>query len=213
MQVAVPFLSASGSVQEKKIEADRFRRRGRRVLLKEAVINAEARRRVGTHAALTRGEVSGSTKKMYAQKHTGRARHGNFKAPQMRHGGMAHAKKPREFGWTMPLKARRAALEAAIRGKLDDGEVRVVARFGLDAPKTKSFVAILDRLGIEGKSFLVVPAVHSEPLRRSCRNVPGAAYRVASDLAAYEVLKQKYLVLEEAALQALQERFGHGQPA
>lgn len=209
MDIAVPCLKKSGDLSERAVNADTFRRRGRRVLLKEYAIMAEARRRVGTHSALTRGEVSGSTKKMYRQKGTGNARHGTRKVPQLRGGSMAFAKKPRDYGWTMPRQARRAALEAALRGKLEDGEVRVVESFGLKRPRTKDFAALLGRLEVDG-SFLVVPAAHSEAVWRSCRNLPGAAYRVVGDLNAYEVLRQKYLVLEEGALKALEERFANG---
>jgi large subunit ribosomal protein L4 len=208
MAVSVPFLGTGGDLRERQVEVESFRRRGRKVLLKEAVVSAEARRRVGTHAARARGEVSGSTKKMYRQKGTGQARHGSFKAPQLRGGGVAFAKKPREFGWSIPKKARRAALEAAIRGKLEDGEVRVVEAFGLSKPRTKDFVAILGKLELDG-SFLVVPGAHDDALWRSCRNVPGASYRVVADLNAYEVLRSKFLLMDEAALQALESRFGN----
>ena len=208
--VSVPFLTASGDLSDRSVDLDTFTRRGRKVLLKEAVIMAEARQRVGTHAAQTRGEVTGTTAKMYRQKGTGNARHGNRKAGQLRGGGMIHAKKPREYGWAMPKKARRAALEAALRGKLEDGEVKVVERFDFPAPKTKDFVALLGRLGIAGDSFLVAPASHSDAVWRSCRNIPRVHYRVAADLNAYEVLKAKHLLLDEAALKALEERFGNG---
>lgn len=207
MAVSVPFLAGGGKLKERKVELEAFRRRGRKVLLKEAVVMAEARKRVGTHAARTRADVSGSTKKMYRQKGTGRARHGSYKAPQLRGGGVAFAKKPRGFGWSIPKKARRAALEAAIRGKLEDGEVRVVEDFGLKKPRTKDFVALLGPLDIRG-SFLVVPAAHDDALWRSCRNVPGATYRVVSDLNAYEVLRSKHLLLDDAALKSLEARFG-----
>ena len=208
MSVSVPFLNKSGDVKTKKVNADAFRRRGSKVLLKEFVIMSEARKRVGTHAARTRAEISGTTAKMYRQKGTGNARHGNRKAGQLRGGGMIHAKKPRDYGWSMPKKARRAALQAAIRGKLDDGEVRVIADFGIDKPRTKDFVALLDRLEIAGSSFLVVPAAHNDALWRSARNLPGSHYRVVGDLNAYEILRAKYLILEDAALSALVERFG-----
>jgi len=208
MEVSVPFLSTGGDVSDRPVNAAAFRRRGRRVLLKEFVIMAEARQRVGTHSTLTRAEVSGSTKKMYRQKGTGHARHGSIKAPQLRGGGVTFAKKPRDYGWRMPKKARRAALQAALRAKLDDGEVRVVQAFGISQPRTKDFVALLGRLGIDG-SFLVVPAAHGDALWRSCRNIAGGSYRVVSDLNAYEVLRSKYLILEEPALKALEERFAH----
>ncbi|MEM8883667.1 MAG: 50S ribosomal protein L4 [Planctomycetota bacterium] len=209
MSTNVPYLDNSGQLGERAVNADVFRRRARKVLLKEAVVMAEARKRVGTHAVLTRAEISGTTHKMYRQKGTGTARKGNRKAPQLRGGGVAFAKKPRDYGFAMPKKARRAALAAAIRGKLDDNEVMVVAGFGIDAPKTKDFVALQKSLGVEG-TCLIVPAAHSDALWRSCRNVQGVGYLVAADLNAYDVLRYGTLVLEEAALASLEERFTDG---
>ena len=194
MSVSIPYLKSSGEIGERAVNAETFTRRGKRVLLKEAVIMAEARKRVGTHAAKTRAEIAGTTAKMYRQKGTGTARKGNRKAPQLRGGGAAFAKKPRDYGWQMPRKARRAALEAAIRGKLDDAEVKVVESFGIDAPKTKDFNALLARLGVEG-TCLVVPAAHNDALWRSCRNVKGVGYLVANDLNAYEVLRHGTLLV------------------
>jgi large subunit ribosomal protein L4 len=205
----VPCLTGSGDLTTRKVDVATFRRRGRKVLLKEYVIMAEARRRVGTHSALSRAEVAGSTSKMYRQKGTGHARHGNRKVVQLRGGGMAFAKKPRDYGYRMPKQARRAALEAAIRAKLDDGEVRVVESFGIDRPRTKDFMGLVGRLEVDG-TVLVVPAAHNESLWRSCRNVSKAGYRVVGDLNAYEVLRHQYLVVDEPALKALEERFGHG---
>jgi large subunit ribosomal protein L4 len=146
---------------------------------------------------------------MDRQKGTGNARHGSRKAPQLRGGGVCFAKKPRDFGWSMPRQARRAALAAALRGKLDDGEVRIVERFDFAAPRTKEMTALLGRLGVDG-SFLVVPAAHQDALWRSCRNLRGADYLTAANLNAYQVLRQRYLVIEEAALKALEERFSNG---
>jgi len=206
MEIKVPFLKRSGDVGKHAVDAGRFRRYGKKVILREYVTMAEARKRAGTHAALTRAEVAGSTIKIYRQKGTGRARHGNDKAPQLRGGGMCFAKKPRDYGWAMPKRARRAALEAALRGKLEDGEVRVVEGFSFDRPQTKAFAELLKRLEVDG-SFLVVPNAHDKRVWLSCRNLEGAEYRVVSDLNAYEVLKQKYLVIEADALKALEERF------
>jgi len=206
MEVSVPCLLRSGQLSERTVDAERFRRRGRKVLLKEYVIMAEARRRVGTHAALGRSEIAGTTAKMYRQKGTGNARHGARKAVQLRGGGVAFAKKPRAYGWAMPKRARRAALEAALRGKLEDGEVRVVDQFAHDRPSTREFAAMLERLQVSG-SFLVVPAHHRENTRKSCRNLPGSGYQVVADLNAYEVLRHRFLVLDEEALKILEERF------
>jgi len=209
MSTSVPYLKKSGDLGERAVDAERFRRRAKGVVLKEFVIMAEARKRVGTHSALTRAEISGSTAKLYRQKGTGTARKGNRKVPILRGGGMAFAKKPRTYGYSMPKKARHAALAAALRGKIDDGEVKIVEDFGIERPRTKDFVAVLDRLGVEG-SCLVVPVKHQDALWRSCRNVEGAGYRVATDLNAYDVLRHGTLVLEDGALAALEERFGDG---
>ena len=209
MSTKVPYLKSSGEVGEKSVNEEAFRRRAKKILLKEFVVMAEARKRVGTHSAKTRGEVSGSTAKMYRQKGTGTARKGNKKAVQLRGGGMAFAKKNRDYGYHMPKKARRAALAAAIRGKLDDNEVRIVESFGIDAPKTKDFVSLMGRMGIEG-SVLVVPAAHSDALWRSCRNVRGVDYLVAADINAYEVLRHNTLLIEDGALASLEERFTNG---
>jgi large subunit ribosomal protein L4 len=209
MSVSIPYLKNSGELGERAVNPETFTRRGKKVLLKEFVIMAEARKRVGTHSNKTRAEVSGTTAKMYRQKGTGTARKGNRKVPQLRGGGAAFAKKPRDYGYHMPKKARRAALEAAIRGKLEDNEVRVVESFGIDKPRTKDFTALLGRLGVEG-SCLIVPAAHQDALWRSSRNVPGAGYLVASDLNAYEVLRHGTLILEDAALSSLEERFSDG---
>ncbi len=206
MAVGIPYLDAKGALKTRSVDADLFTRRARKVLLKEAVIMAEARMRVGTHSTLLRSEVSGTTAKMYRQKGTGNARHGTRKAPIFRGGGVAHAKKPRTYGWSMPVRARRAALRGALRGKIDDGEVRIVKGFGIKAPKTKEFAALLGKLDVKG-SFLVIPESHQDALWRSCRNIPGSAYRVVDDLNAYEVLKQSVLIFEEAALDKLIERY------
>jgi large subunit ribosomal protein L4 len=207
-EVSLPLLKASGDVGSRPVDAGRFKRRGRRVLLKEYVLMTEARRRTGTHSARGRSEVSGSTKKMYRQKGTGNARHGSYKAPQLRGGGVAFAKKPRSYGWAMPKKARRAALESALRAKLEAGAVRVVERFPMQAPRTKDFVDLLGRLKIEG-SFLVVPAVHREAVWKSCRNIPGCSYLEVRNLNAYEVLRRHTLLLEEEALKVLENRIPH----
>ncbi|MGQ0612984.1 MAG: 50S ribosomal protein L4 [Planctomycetaceae bacterium] len=206
MAVSIPFLAKSGALQQRSVDPMAFARRARKVLLKEIVIMAEARRRTGTHSVLQRSEVAGTTRKMYAQKKTGRARHGSAKAAIFRGGGVMHGKKPREYGYALPLKARRTALRAALRGKLADGDVRLVESFGIDKPRTKDVVAILNKFGITG-TFLLVPKVHSDALWRSCRNVPGSGYRVLSDLNAYEVIRARALIFEESALKELEERY------
>ena len=206
MEISVPVLDGSGRIGAREVDASRFRRRGKKVLLKEYVVMAEARQRVGTHATLTRAEVTGTTAKMYRQKGTGNARHGNRKAAQLRGGGVAFAKKPRDYGWAMPKRARRAALEATIRFKLEDGEVRIVESLDMSQPSTREFLAKIAPLGLDG-TYVIVPSEHSDSLWRSCRNVTGCGYTTVGNLNAYEALRRKYLVLDAAAYKALEERF------
>ncbi len=206
MDVTVPVLDDSGRLGERSIDASQFRRRGKKVLLKEYIVMMEARKRVGTHSALTRAEVAGTTAKMYRQKGTGNARHGNRKAAQLRGGGVAFAKKPRNYGWAMPKQARRAALEAAIHGKLEDGEVRIAESFAMKAPSTRGFLAKVAPLGLNG-TCLIVPSKHEDATWRSLRNVQGFGYCTAENLNAYELLRHKYVVFEAGAYQALEDRF------
>ncbi|MFQ5844564.1 MAG: 50S ribosomal protein L4, partial [Planctomycetota bacterium] len=196
-------------VKSRKVDPALFGRRTHRVLLKEAVIQAEARRRAGTHATRRRSEIRGTTAKLYRQKHTGHARHGSRKAPIFRGGGICHGPKPRSYGTPLSTRARRIALRSALRAKLEAGDVRMVEAFAFRRPRTRDFAELLSRLDVGG-SFLVVCAEHADAVRRSCRNLPGSGYRVVADLNAYEVLRQGTLIFDQAAWKRLEERFGDG---
>ncbi len=174
-------------------------------LLYEAVKQYRAGGRRGTHMTKNRALVSGSGKKPWRQKGTGRARAGETRNPLWRHGGTVFGPTPRDYSYSMPRKARAAALRSALSQRLAEGAVKVVEAFLLDGPKTKILKGILDRLGVAGKTVLVdhEPA---DALVLSGRNIPGLRVVADSHLTVYDVLDCKNLLVSQEALGKLEER-------
>jgi large subunit ribosomal protein L4 len=174
-------------------------------LLYEAVKHYRAGGRRGTHMTKNRALVSGSGKKPWRQKGTGRARVGEVRNPLWRHGGTVFGPTPRDYSYSMPKKARAAALRSALTQRLREGAVKVVEAFPLSGPKTKELKGILDRLGIAGKTVLV----EHEPvdaLVLSGRNIPWLKVVDESHLTVYDVLDCRNLLLSQEALGKLEER-------
>lgn len=200
-----------GSVATKDVDASVF---GAKVLgrtLKDAVVMYEANQRQGTVKAKTRSMVRGGNKKLWPQKHTGRARMGTTKSPVWVGGGRIHPPAPRDHSYHMPKKARRVALRNAIFTKFRDGEVAIADGFPADKPSTKTAAGILAQLGM-GRSTTVVThdAENGTPDRNlylSLRNVPYVDVARLDDLNARQVLLRRYLVLTPAAYEALEQRF------
>jgi large subunit ribosomal protein L4 len=168
-------------------------------LLKQAVMMYRANLRQGTVKTKSRNEVAGSTRKLYAQKHTGNARMGMNRTPARRGGGRAFGPKPRDFGWQMPKKARRLATRSALLAKLGDGEVKVVESLALDQIKTKQVARLLQSLKTDG-SCLMVTNEYNRNLLISARNVPRTSVASAGELNAYDILRHRWLVVERDAL-------------
>jgi large subunit ribosomal protein L4 len=195
-----------GKISTKDVDASAF---GTKVLgrtLKDAVVMYEANARQGTVKAKTRAMVRGGNKKLWRQKHTGRARMGTTKSPLWAGGGRIHPPAPRDHSYAMPKKARRVALKNAIFTKFRDGEVAIAEGWPSDAPSTKSAVRILAELGM-GKSATVVVDAADRNLWLSLRNVPLVDVRRLDDLNAHQVLLRRYLVLTPGAFQSLEQRF------
>ncbi|MBP2016914.1 large subunit ribosomal protein L4 [Symbiobacterium terraclitae] len=176
-------------------------------LLHEVVQMYLANQRQGTSDTKTRAEVSGGGKKPWRQKGTGRARQGSIRAPQWRHGGVAFGPHPRKYGWTMPKKARRAALRQALSAKLASGELIVIDSFELEAPKTREVVSLLKNLKAEGKAFIVT-AEENVNVYKSARNIPGVRANAARNLNVYEVLASGKIVLTQDAVAKVEEVLG-----
>lgn len=176
-------------------------------LLHEVVQMYLANQRQGTSDTKTRAEISGGGRKPWRQKGTGRARQGSTRAPHWRHGGVAFGPHPRSFGWTMPKKARRAALRQALSAKVAAGELIVVDSFELEAPKTQMVASLLKNLQAQSKAYIVT-AEESANVYKSARNIPGVRANAARNLNVYEVLSAGKLVLTKDAVAKVEEVLG-----
>ncbi len=175
----------------------------RKYLLTEVVNWQRAKRRRGTQSTLTKTEVNGTTKKPYAQKHTGNARQGNWKNPHMRGGGVAFAPKPRSYDYALPKAKRRAALASALSLKLSEGGLRVLKGFDLQEPKTKAVVAALKTLGL-GETLIVDG--DNARLALSARNLVSSRYLHHAGLNVEDILRYPNLVMTESAVRAIEQR-------
>jgi len=173
-------------------------------LIWESVVRANAAERRGTHQTKNRANVSGSGKKPWRQKGTGRARVGSIRNPLWRHGGTVFGPQPRSYDFRLPKKVERGALRAALAQKLKDGAVVGVDELTASAIKTKDAVEMLKRLGVEGKAVLVDVAL-DEKLQRSMRNLAGVSYVPSRSLTARLVMDASRVVATRVALEKLQE--------
>ncbi|MGE5041515.1 MAG: 50S ribosomal protein L4 [Candidatus Levyibacteriota bacterium] len=181
------------------------------VLMAQAVRVYLANQRVGTASTKTRGEVSGTTKKIYRQKGTGRARHGAAKAPIFVGGGISFGPRPRSFSLAMPKKMKRSALFSALTAKLADKKVLVVD-FAAATGKTKEVAKALKALNLtdkngDAKNVLLVVNKEQTAVKRSARNIKGVAVQASGNINAYEVLKGNTVVLMKESIDVIKDTF------
>ena len=176
-------------------------------LIWEAVVHQSAAERRGTHSTKTRGRVSGSGRKPWRQKGTGRARVGELRNPLWRSGGTVFGPQPRSYGYRLPRKVSRGALRAAMTQKLLDGTVTVVEALTVAEPTTRLTVELLGQLGVEGKA-LFVDVKPGENLERSTRNLPGVRVVASSRLTARDVIDAGRLIASKAAVEHLAQVLG-----
>lgn len=180
-------------------------------LLYEAVKEYRAGSRAGTHMTKNRSLVSGSGRKPWRQKGTGRARVGETRNPLWRHGGTVFGPVPRDYSYKIPRKARAAALRSALSARVQEGAVKVFDAITIDVPAQKPYrlthqlVGILGKLGVAGKT-LIVALQPADALVLSGRNLPGVKVVDASHLTVYDVLDCRNLLVSQEALQKLEER-------
>lgn len=172
-------------------------------LLHDVVVMYEANRRVGTVRQKSRGEVIGSTKKLYRQKGTGRARMGNRRQPVRVGGGRAFPRRPKDWGYRLPRKAVRLATRMALLSKFQDGEAIVLDSLAVAEPKTKVVAGVLKAIGVNGDSVLLAIPEHDATVWKSARNIEDLRVSVCTDLNAYDLLRQKRLVVTKDALDRL----------
>jgi large subunit ribosomal protein L4 len=176
-------------------------------LIHASVVRANAAERRGTHATKTRAMVSGSGKKPWRQKGTGRARVGETRNPLWRKGGTVFGPQPRSYEYTAPKKVELGALQAALARKAQDGDLVVVDALTIHMAKTKAAAAMLKALGVTGKALLV-DVQPDETLALSVRNLPGVALRASSRITARDVIDTTKVVLTPAAVTKLQAALG-----
>ena len=166
-----------------------------------------ANKRQGTNKTKERGEIKGSTKKIKRQKGTGTARAGDIKNPLFRGGGRIFGPRPRTYNMKVNKKVRALARKSALSDKQAKGNIVVVEDFTFEAPKTKQFKGILDKLDVLNKKSILVTGDTDKHLYLSSRNLPKASVTRASDLNTYEIVKAQTLVLSEGAIEQIKATF------
>ncbi|MGZ8853053.1 MAG: 50S ribosomal protein L4 [Thermoanaerobaculia bacterium] len=173
-------------------------------LIHEAVRNYLASLRQGTHKTKTRSEVSGSGKKPFRQKGTGRARQGGNRPPIHRHGGTVFGPQPRDYSYKMNSKEKKNALKSALSQRVKEGKLVLVADLSIDESKTKSLAMKVAKIGVEGKALLVDSFENTNAILAS-RNNPKIVFVDAQNVNVYDVVNSRYIVLSQAALDRLTE--------
>jgi large subunit ribosomal protein L4 len=176
-------------------------------LIHESVVRANAAERRGTHATKSRGMVSGTGKKPWRQKGTGRAQVGEARNPLWRKGGTVFGPQPRSYEYQLPRKVEKGALRAALTQKIRDGAVTVVDALSVTDIKTKAAAAMLRQLGVEGKALLV-DVKPEDKLALSVRNLEGVRLVPSNRVSARDVIGARRVVLTRPAIEKLQEALG-----
>lgn len=207
----VPVLNMNGEeVQQIELPADIFEAKVNRGLMHQALVRQLANARLGTHNTKSRGEVRYSTRKIYRQKGTGRARHGSRRAPIFVGGGIAHGPKPRDYSKKMPRQMRRAALRSALSVKAGAGDILVVDEITMEQPKTREMVALMRRLAGDN-SVLLLTAVRDENVELSARNIPDVKTLRATYLNIRDLLGFEKIVMPLSALEVIDGFLGSRQ--
>ena len=176
-------------------------------LLHSAVVNHLANKRAGTASTKNKALVSGGGKKPWKQKGTGRARAGSNRSPLWRHGGTCFGPMPRDYSYSLPKKAKRAALVDAIASKVAENKLIVIDNLNLAEPKTKLMSALLENLGVQ-ENALVLIKDENKNLTLAARNIPTVKVLRMGNINVYDVLKYRYLLTTQDALTVMQEAYG-----
>jgi len=204
----VPVRNMAGeTVGKVELRDDIFSAPVNRALMHQALVRQLANARLGTHKTKTRGEVRGTTRKVWRQKGTGRARHGSMKVNLWRGGGITHGPVPRSYGKKMLRKMRRAAYRSALSVKAQGNQIVVVDALGMSNPKTREMVELVDRLGLDG-SVLIMLSERNENVERSVRNLPDVKTLRANYLNIRDLLGYDYLLIPQKSLEVIEDILG-----
>jgi large subunit ribosomal protein L4 len=208
--VQVPVYNVSGEVVKNiDINDTVFAVPFNAAVVHQALVKQRADARQGTHDTKGRGEVAGSGKKLFAQKHTGEARAGDRRSPTRRHGGVAFGPHPRDYTKAMPKKMRRLALRCLLSSKASGGGLKVLDKLSFEAPKTKEMIKLLDTLKLE-KTALIVTSAPEANVIKSARNIPGVKTLPANTLNAVDLLSHEALLMTEDAVRKAEQIWGEG---
>lgn len=178
-------------------------------VMHQAMVRQRANARQGTQNTLGRGDVRGSTRKIYRQKGTGRARQGSVRAPHRKGGGVAHGPHPRSYAKDMPRKMRRLAVRSALSAKHADATIRFVDALAFEQPRTKDMVACLQALNLEGSTLIVLDQKNAF-VQKSASNLPNVKTLLANYLNVVDLLKYNNLLIAQPALDVIVGYLGNG---
>jgi large subunit ribosomal protein L4 len=192
--------NASGTIlEELELRDDIFGIKPNTAVMHQALVRQLANRRLGTHKTKTRGEVAGTTAKWYRQKGTGRARHGDRKAPIFVGGGQAHKPVPRDYTQKMPRKMRRLALRSALSAKAAAEQIIILDKLVFEEPKTVEVLQLLDNLQVSGSAVILLPE-RNENVEKSARNLENVKTLRAGYLNIRDLLGHNYVIMPKDAV-------------
>jgi large subunit ribosomal protein L4 len=202
--------TAGKVVESMDLPTEIFGVRVNKALIAQAVRVYLANQRTGSASTLTRGEVTGSTRKIYRQKGTGRARHGGIRAPIFVGGGIAHGPRPKDFSLDMSKKMKKAALISALSFKRKEDKIKVMSGLESLEPKTKNVAAALLSMnkGEKKQSVLLITSNEAASVVRAARNIEKVTYMPVSQLTTYDVMKYQTILFMKDAIGAMKDRFG-----
>lgn len=177
-----------------------------KVVMHMAVVNYLANQRQGTQSTLTRSEVRGGGRKPWRQKGTGRARQGSIRAPQWRHGGVALGPKPRDYSYSLNKKVKRLALKSALSSRVASNDFIVLDKLSFDEYKTKLMVQMLDKLGADKKT-LIVMAEPDNKIKKNAANIPGITTTLVNTINVYDILNHDKLIIVKDAVNKIEETY------
>ena len=207
-EVQVPVYSLNGEIVD-QIELSQaiFALPFNGAVVHQAMTRQLANKRQGTASTKTRGEVIGSTRKLYAQKHTGRARRGDIKSPLLRGGGIVFGPKPRTYRQSMPKKMRQLALKCLLSAKVREGNIKLVQELDFEEPKTKDMIDVLSSLGI-GSSTLILTAQSTPNVIKSAANLPEVKVLPSALINVLDLLSYEMLIATVPAIRSIEQIWG-----
>jgi large subunit ribosomal protein L4 len=206
--VQVPVYSLNGEVVDQiELSQDIFALPFNEAVVHQAMTRQLASRRQGTASTKTRGEVIGSTRKLYAQKHTGRARRGDIKSPLLKGGGVVFGPKPRTYRQSMPKKMRKLALRCLLSAKVREGNIKLVQELDFKGPRTKDMIDVLSSLGIDS-STLILTAQSTPNVVKSVANLPEVKVLPSALINVLDLLSYEMLVATVPAIRNIEQIWG-----